>query len=147
MTIGVSNMPSASISVAIWKVECGPTSEMNCFGRLSRDSGQTRVPVPPHMMTGRIFTFFRSLAKNIDSPFQDLFYTHGRPRLWRIPHNHRRLCGKCRLFPRVRAKPQQIAHVVRGAAGADNIYRLFLPGMGHSADSVAPLGVVIERGH
>lgn len=28
---------------------------MNCFGRLSRDSGQTLVPEPPHMMIGRIF--------------------------------------------------------------------------------------------
>src|SRR5260370_33841732 len=27
---------------------------MNWLGRLSRDSGQTRVPVPPHMITGRI---------------------------------------------------------------------------------------------
>jgi hypothetical protein len=28
---------------------------MNCFGRVSRDSGQTRVPAPPHMITGNIF--------------------------------------------------------------------------------------------
>jgi hypothetical protein len=28
---------------------------MNCLGSVSRDSGQTRVPEPPHMMTGRIF--------------------------------------------------------------------------------------------
>src|SRR3984885_5632578 len=28
---------------------------MNCLGIVSRDSGQTRVPVPPHMMTGCIF--------------------------------------------------------------------------------------------
>src|ERR1700730_18865940 len=47
---------------------------MNCFGRLSRDSGQTRVPAPPHMMTGRILTFSRSLAKNTDSPLQNLFH-------------------------------------------------------------------------
>src|SRR3954447_326970 len=25
---------------------------MNCFGKLSRDDGQSRVPAPPHMMTG-----------------------------------------------------------------------------------------------
>jgi hypothetical protein len=86
------------------------------------------------MMTGRIFTFSRSLMKNIDSPFEDLFYTQWTPRRWRIPHNHRRLRGKCRLFPRV-------------AAGADNIYRLLSPGMGHSADSVAALACVIEHGH
>src|SRR6202034_3510095 len=28
---------------------------MNCLGIVSRDSGQTRVPAPPHMMTGCIF--------------------------------------------------------------------------------------------
>jgi len=39
------------------EVECKPMREMNCFGRLSRDAGQTRVPEPPHIMTGRIFTF------------------------------------------------------------------------------------------
>src|SRR5215207_10245357 len=25
---------------------------MNCFGKLSRDEGQSRVPAPPHMITG-----------------------------------------------------------------------------------------------
>jgi hypothetical protein len=29
---------------------------MNCFGRVSRDSGHTLVPAPPHMITGKIFT-------------------------------------------------------------------------------------------
>jgi hypothetical protein len=27
---------------------------MNCFGMVSREAGQTRVPAPPHMMTGII---------------------------------------------------------------------------------------------
>src|SRR6516164_8469563 len=27
---------------------------MNCLGKLSRDSGHTRVPEPPHIITGRI---------------------------------------------------------------------------------------------
>ncbi len=31
-------------------------SGMNCFGSVSRDSGHTRVPAPPHMITGKIFT-------------------------------------------------------------------------------------------
>jgi hypothetical protein len=31
-----------------------PMSGMNCLGRLLRYSGQTRVPEPPHMITGRI---------------------------------------------------------------------------------------------
>jgi hypothetical protein len=38
---------------------------MNCFGMLSRDSGQTRVPAPPHMMTGR--TFLAILTSTIRS--------------------------------------------------------------------------------
>jgi hypothetical protein len=41
--------------MAIWKVDCVPISGMNCFGRVSRDSGHTRVPAPPHMITGNIF--------------------------------------------------------------------------------------------
>ena len=43
------------MSITIWNVDCSPTSGMNCFGRLSREAGHTRVPEPPHMMTGRIF--------------------------------------------------------------------------------------------
>ncbi len=27
---------------------------MNCFGMVSREAGQTRVPAPPHMITGMI---------------------------------------------------------------------------------------------
>ena len=27
---------------------------MNCFGRLSREAGQSLVPEPPHMITGNI---------------------------------------------------------------------------------------------
>jgi hypothetical protein len=53
----------ARVSAAIWKMESKPIKEINCLGRLSCDSGQTRVPEPPHMMTGRIFTFSGSLAK------------------------------------------------------------------------------------
>src|ERR1700730_14208285 len=61
MTTGVSNTLSDSISLTIWKVESEPIRDINCFGRLSRDSGQTLVPAPPHIMTGRIFTFSCSL--------------------------------------------------------------------------------------
>src|SRR5687767_6193439 len=35
-----------------WNVDWSPTSGMNCLGNVSRDSGQTRVPAPPHMITG-----------------------------------------------------------------------------------------------
>ncbi len=38
-----------------WKFERSSSRGMNCFGMLSRDAGHSRVPEPPHMMTGRIF--------------------------------------------------------------------------------------------
>ena len=44
------------MAIAIWNVDCAPISGMNCFGSDSRDSGHTRVPAPPHMITGKIFT-------------------------------------------------------------------------------------------
>ena len=31
-----------------------PTRETNCFGLLSRETGHSRVPAPPHMITGMI---------------------------------------------------------------------------------------------
>ena len=33
-------------------IECLENSAMNCFGMLSRDAGHSRVPAPPHIMTG-----------------------------------------------------------------------------------------------
>ncbi len=39
-----------------WKLDRSSSSGMNCFGMLSRDAGHSRVPEPPHMMTGRIFS-------------------------------------------------------------------------------------------
>jgi hypothetical protein len=50
----VSKAGSASMVMAVWKVERWPTSGMNCLGRVSRDSGHTRVPEPPHMMIRNI---------------------------------------------------------------------------------------------
>src|SRR3977135_895993 len=97
MTIGVSNTLSASIPVTIWKVECGPTREMNCFGRLSRDSGQTRVPAPPHMMTGRIFIFPVPSLRIEEYPYSipNPNLTHnGLARPYAAPHDHRRLRKK-----------------------------------------------------
>jgi len=31
-----------------------PNNGRNCFGRTSRDAGQSRVPAPPHMISGMI---------------------------------------------------------------------------------------------
>ena len=37
-----------------WKVDSGPNSGRNCFGRFSREAGHNRVPAPPHMIKGTI---------------------------------------------------------------------------------------------
>jgi hypothetical protein len=37
-----------------WNVDDDPTSGTNCFGMLSRDTGHSRAPAPPHRMTGRM---------------------------------------------------------------------------------------------
>ena len=37
---------------------------MNCLGMVSRDSGHTRVPAPPHMITGIIF-FIETPKKDV----------------------------------------------------------------------------------
>ena len=44
---------------------------MNCFGIFSREAGQTRVPAPPHMITGIILLIRPSTpdaALNNDGP-------------------------------------------------------------------------------
>src|SRR5271165_6992444 len=55
MTMAGSKIARSETTPTIdWKVDRSPMSGMNCLGRLSRDSGQTRVPEPPHMITGWI---------------------------------------------------------------------------------------------
>src|SRR5271165_3198883 len=55
MTTGGSKIVRSPTRATIdWKVDRSPISGMNCFGRLSRDSGHTRVPEPPHIITGWI---------------------------------------------------------------------------------------------
>ena len=41
-----------------------PEQAMNCFGMVSREAGQTRVPAPPHMITGMIF-FIETPEKDV----------------------------------------------------------------------------------
>src|SRR5208337_273286 len=61
MTTGGSKIArSPTMPTIDWKVDWSPISGMNCLGRLSRDSGQTRVPEPPHIITGRIFVIASS---------------------------------------------------------------------------------------
>ncbi len=59
-TAGSKIARSETTSTIDWMVDRSPISGMNCLGRLSRDSGQTRVPEPPHIITGWILL--------IDSP-------------------------------------------------------------------------------
>ena len=41
-------------ATACWKRLSSPASARNCFGKPERESGQSRVPLPPAMMTGWI---------------------------------------------------------------------------------------------
>src|ERR1700744_2141154 len=55
MTIGRSNsVASDTRSSVAWKVERVPNSGKSCFGRTSREAGHSRVPAPPHMISGII---------------------------------------------------------------------------------------------
>ena len=37
-----------------WKVDILSDKGTNCLGMLSRETGHSRVPAPPHMITGMI---------------------------------------------------------------------------------------------
>src|SRR5882757_5229825 len=55
MTIGRSNSVASETRFSVsWNVERGPNNGKNCFGRTSREAGQSRVPAPPHMIRGMI---------------------------------------------------------------------------------------------
>src|ERR1700749_1136557 len=55
MTIGRGNSAGSETRMSVfWKVERGPNSDRNCFGRTSREAGHSRVPAPPHMISGTI---------------------------------------------------------------------------------------------
>ncbi|GJD92734.1 hypothetical protein BHAOGJBA_6291 [Methylobacterium hispanicum] len=49
-----ANRPGSATRWAVaWKVECsGSTSRANCLGMLAREAGHSRVPEPPHRITG-----------------------------------------------------------------------------------------------
>ena len=51
LSLDGANRPSRRSSTC-WKVEEVPISGTNCFGIFSRDTGHSRVPAPPHKMTG-----------------------------------------------------------------------------------------------
>ncbi|GJD81694.1 hypothetical protein NBEOAGPD_4948 [Methylobacterium gregans] len=54
MTLALANRPGSATRRAVaWKVDCsGSTSRANCLGMLSREAGHSRVPEPPHRITG-----------------------------------------------------------------------------------------------
>ena len=55
MTIGRSNNAASDTRLSVsWNVERAPNNGRNCFGRTSRDAGHSRVPAPPHMISGTI---------------------------------------------------------------------------------------------
>src|SRR5439155_17179177 len=55
MTIGRSNSALSETRESVsWNVERAPNSGRNCFGCTSREAGHSRVPVPPHMISGII---------------------------------------------------------------------------------------------
>src|SRR4051794_27972101 len=55
MTIGRSNNAASDTRDSVsWNVERGPNNGRNCFGCTWRDAGHSRVPAPPHMISGII---------------------------------------------------------------------------------------------
>src|SRR6202790_4189044 len=55
MTIGRSNSAASDTRrIVSWNVERTPNKGKNCFGRTSREAGHSRVPAPPHMISGII---------------------------------------------------------------------------------------------
>src|SRR4051794_16473858 len=54
-TIGRSNSVGSDTRTSVfWKVERAPNNGKNCLGCTSREAGQSRVPAPPHMISGTI---------------------------------------------------------------------------------------------
>src|SRR5471032_355299 len=55
MTIGRSNSVASDTRRSVsWNVERTPNNGKNCLGWTSREAGQSRVPAPPHMISGTI---------------------------------------------------------------------------------------------
>src|SRR5258708_14582630 len=55
ITIGRSNSVLSDTRKSVsWNVERAPNNGRNCFGRTSREAGHSRVPAPPHMISGMI---------------------------------------------------------------------------------------------
>src|SRR3954447_11884021 len=58
MTTGRSNSVASETRNSVsWNVERAPNKGRNCLGCTSREAGQSRVPAPPHMISGIIRRF------------------------------------------------------------------------------------------
>ncbi|GJE53506.1 hypothetical protein GOFOIKOB_6588 [Methylobacterium tardum] len=55
ITVAFANTAASDTRASVaWNVErSASTSRANCLGMLSREAGHSRVPVPPHRITGR----------------------------------------------------------------------------------------------
>src|SRR3954447_20792882 len=66
MTIGRSNSALSETRTSVsWKVERAPNNGKNCFGRTSREAGHSRVPAPPHMISGIMRLLIGALRSEI----------------------------------------------------------------------------------
>src|SRR6476661_4557984 len=55
MTTGRSNSAASETRNSVsWNVERAPNRGRNCLGCTSREAGHSRVPAPPHMISGMI---------------------------------------------------------------------------------------------
>src|SRR5215207_9538601 len=78
-TIGFAKIGDLdTLSAVFWNVECSPIKLINCFGKLSRDAGQRRVPDPPERITGTIVGLARLSAFTAASPWRGIFGSRGR---------------------------------------------------------------------
>ena len=67
-----------------WNVERSPISGTNCFGMLSRETGHSRVPAPPHINTGireRVMRCSARAARRMESGVAQPWRSH--PPRWR----------------------------------------------------------------
>jgi len=49
---GIENPGPANRRRVAWNMLTSPKERANCFGKARRDAGHSRVPDPPHMITG-----------------------------------------------------------------------------------------------
>ena len=53
-TTAGANGPPVNLIAVSWRSVWSPVTGNNCLGKVWRDTGQSRVPAPPHRITGQI---------------------------------------------------------------------------------------------